>query len=61
MYFLMNSLVGWLVFGAIVLVCAVGFWALFRSLKKWKSPPPTTPEAKQAEARLWSTKVMDQR
>lgn len=39
----------------------VGLLLLFRSLRRWKTPPATTPEAKQAEARLWATKGMDQR
>jgi cytoskeletal protein RodZ len=60
MYGFLNRPMSWIVFGAIVLAAAVGLWLLFRSFKKWKTPPPTAPEAKQAEARLWSTKVMDQ-
>jgi len=57
----MGSVVsGWGILGVVVLVVALGSWLLFRSLRKWRLPPPTTPEAQQAEARLWSTMVSDQ-
>ena len=54
-------MVGWIVFGVAVIGVVIGFVWLFRSFRRWTQPQPTTAEAKAAEARLWSTKVMDQR
>jgi hypothetical protein len=50
----------WWLFVFLIGAVPFGLFFLFRSFGRWKSPPPTTPEAKQAEARLWSTRVMDQ-
>jgi hypothetical protein len=41
-------------------VIVVGLFFLFRSLRRWRTPPATSPDAKQGEARLWSTMNMDQ-
>ena len=53
-------MIDWLLVGFGVVVMIVGLLWLFRSLRRWKAPPATTPEAKQGEARLWSTMNMDQ-
>jgi hypothetical protein len=52
---------GWWVLGGILAAIAVGSILYFRSLRRWKSIKPTSAEAKQGEARLWSTRSMDQR
>jgi hypothetical protein len=53
---------GFIVFGVIVAGLVFGYWRLSVSLRKWKQPPPgRDPEARQAEARLWSTRMPDQR
>ena len=52
---------GWWVLGGIVLAAVIGGLLYLRSIRRWKDTEPTTPEAKQAEARLWATKTMDQR
>jgi hypothetical protein len=44
----------WLWWAAVLVVLTVGFVALFRSIRRWKSPPPRTPEQIQAEMRLSS-------
>jgi hypothetical protein len=36
-------------------------WSSHRSLRRWRQATSTSEEAKQAEARLWSTRSMDQR
>ena len=47
----------WLVFGIVMAIVIVGFLLLFRSFRRWKTPPAgTTPEARQAESKLWSTR-----
>ena len=51
----------WLVLAGIVLAAVIGFLVYFRSIRRWKDTEPTSPEAKQAQARLWSTRNMDQR
>ena len=51
----------WFVIGGIVLALVVGLVVYFRSLRRWRQSPPTSAEAKQAEARLWSARSMDQR
>ena len=49
--FLVADWVWWLVvLGALV----VGLVVLFRSLRRWKSPPPRTLEQIQAEMQLYS-------
>jgi hypothetical protein len=53
--------VWWLVIGGIVLAVVVGLVVYFRSLRRWRQAASTSEEAKQAEARLWSTRSMDQR
>jgi hypothetical protein len=52
---------GWWILGGIVVAAVIGWLVYLRSLRRWRSTKPTTPEAKQAEARLWATKTMDQR
>ncbi len=53
--------VGWIVVTAIVGGIAVGAAPYFKSLRRWRQSEPSSDEAKQAEARLWSTRSMDQR
>jgi hypothetical protein len=52
---------GWWILGGIVAAAVIGWLVYLRSLRRWRDTEPTTPEAKQAEARLWATKTMDQR
>ena len=40
---------------------AVGVWVLFRSIRRWQLPAPSSEVAKQAEARLWSTRNLGER
>jgi hypothetical protein len=49
------------VIGGVVLALVVGLVVYFRSLRRWQQSSPTSAEAKQADARLWSTRSMDQR
>ena len=49
-----TSWIGWVVLGVVIVVIAVVCWLTLRSATRWKSPPPKTPEAMDAEARLWS-------
>jgi hypothetical protein len=51
---------GWWLFAVLLGGFAVAVWRLFRSLRTWQSPPPSTPDAKEAEARLWSTRIGEQ-
>lgn len=51
----------WFVIGGIVLAVVVGLVVYFRSFRVWRQAASTSEEAKQAEARLWSTRSMDQR
>jgi hypothetical protein len=51
----------WLWFGGVVAVLVAVFGAVFRSLNRWPQSPPRDEVTKQAEARLWSTRSMDQR
>ena len=54
-------MLSWLPFvGIVVGLGAVTVW-LLRSAKRWQHPPNRDPEAMQAEARLWSTRIGDQR
>jgi hypothetical protein len=51
------GMVSWLVFGIVMLFVLGGVALLFRSLRRWKTPPAgTTPEAQIAESELWSTR-----
>lgn len=45
----------------IVVVAVIGSLLYLRSIRRWKDTEPTSAEAKQAEARLWATKNIDQR
>lgn len=51
----------WWILGGTVAAAVIGWLVYLRSLRRWRDTEPTTPEAKQAEARLWATKTMDQR
>jgi hypothetical protein len=51
---------GWWVLGGIVLA-GIGWLLYLRSIRRWKDTEPTSADAKQAQARLWSAKNMDQR
>ena len=47
----------WLSFGILIVVVGVIAWLILRSAKRWQTPPAgSDPEAKQAEARLWTKK-----
>ena len=49
---MVTYIVGGMFAGAV----GVGLWLLFRSFRRWQQPPPgRDPEARLAEARLWST------
>jgi hypothetical protein len=50
---------GWLSVVLVAVGALVAIVALVVSLRHWTTPPPTTPEGRQAEARLWSTRVGD--
>jgi pyridoxal 5'-phosphate synthase pdxS subunit len=52
-------LLSWSPLGLAVGAMGVGLLPLFRSFRRWKTPPATAPEARQGEARLWSTMNMD--
>lgn len=54
-------LTSWWAFGVVIAVVAVITVLTLRSLGRWKQTPPRDPETQQAEARLWSTRSMDQR
>ena len=50
-------MVSWMVFGIVMLVVLGGVVLLFRSLRRWKTPPAgKSPEARIAESELWSTR-----
>ena len=51
----------WWVLGGIVLAAVIGELVNFRSIHRWKDTEPTSAEAQQTKARLWSAKNMDQR
>ena len=51
----------WWLFAAIVVAGVIGWLLYLRSIRRWKNTEPTSPEAKQAKARLWSTRNLDQR
>jgi hypothetical protein len=47
----------WLLFGVVMVIVIGAVVLLFRSLRRWKTPPAgTTPEAQVAESKLWSTR-----
>jgi hypothetical protein len=56
-----GTVLGWILFGAIVVGGAVGALLLARSIRRWKPTTGTSPDARAAEARLWQTRSMDQR
>jgi hypothetical protein len=58
---MLGWLTSWWTIGVLVAAAVVGVWLLFRSFRRWPQRPPSDPEARQAEARLWSTHNMDQR
>jgi hypothetical protein len=53
--------VGWWIFLGVVGASVIGLALYFRGLRRWRRTPPMSPEAKQAEARLWSTRLNEQR
>jgi hypothetical protein len=53
-------MIGWLVFAGVVIAFGAGLYVLFRSFRRWPQEPPRSPEAKAADARLWSTMNVDQ-
>jgi hypothetical protein len=53
--------VGWWIFLGIVGASVIGLVLYFRRLRPWRHTPPMSPGAKQAEARLWSTRLNEQR
>jgi hypothetical protein len=53
--------VEWWVLAGIVAAALIGWLLYLRSIRRWKDTEPTSAEAKQAEARLWATKNVDQR
>jgi hypothetical protein len=53
--------VGWWILLGIVGASVLGLLLYFRRLRRWRQPPPMSPEAKLAEARLWSTRLNEQR
>ncbi len=50
----LDGWVGWLAVSLVVVGIAVGLALYFRSLRRWKQPPPTTPDQIQAEMHLES-------
>ena len=44
-----------------VAAALIGWLLYLRSIRRWKDTEPTSADAKQAQARLWSAKNMDQR
>jgi hypothetical protein len=51
----------WWVLVGIIAALAIGWLLYLRSIRRWKDTGPTSAEAKQGQARLWSTRSMDQR
>lgn len=51
----------WWAFLGVVAIVTLIVVLTFRSLSRWKQTPPSDPETQEAEARLWSTRSMDQR
>ncbi|HEX5626753.1 MAG TPA: hypothetical protein VFY08_01910 [Actinomycetota bacterium] len=54
------TLESWVLVGSIAAL-AIGWLLYLRSIRRWKDTEPTSAETKQAQARLWSTRSMDQR
>jgi len=50
----------WVGFTVLVVLIALGWMLYWRRAKRWASPKPTSPEAQQAEALLWSKRQNDQ-
>ena len=50
----------WWTLWVLVAAAVVGLWRLFRSFRRWPQQPSRDPDARQAEARLWSTMNVDQ-
>ena len=51
----------WVAFGIGVVALLIGGIVLWRRWRRWNLIQGNSDEAKAAEARLWATKVMDQR
>jgi hypothetical protein len=54
------ALESWVLVG-IIAALAIGWLLYLRSIRRWKDTEPTSAEGQQAQARLWSTRSMDQR
>jgi hypothetical protein len=53
--------VDWVLFGLGVVAVVIVGMVLWRRWRRWNPVSGNSDESKAAEARLWSTKVMDQR
>jgi hypothetical protein len=51
----------WWVLGGIAVAVTIGWLVYLRGIRRWRDTEPTSAEGKQAQARLWSTRTMDQR
>jgi len=56
-----GSVFGWFVVAAFIALSIVGLLLLLRSINRWKLEEPRTPETRAAMARLWSTRLGEQR
>lgn len=54
-------LLSWGGFGALVVLVVIVAFVAVRRYRRWTPTRGSSPESKQAEARLWSTRGMDQR
>jgi uncharacterized iron-regulated membrane protein len=50
----------WVGFAVLVVLIALGWTLYWRRAKHWAPTKPSTPEAQQAEARLWSKRQNEQ-
>jgi hypothetical protein len=50
----------WLILVVLTMALGAGLFVLFRSFRRWPQEPPRTPEARAADARLWSKMNIDQ-
>jgi hypothetical protein len=50
----------WVGFAVVVGLMALGWVLYWRRAKRWASTKPTSPEAQQAEALLWSQRQNEQ-
>jgi hypothetical protein len=52
-----GAMAAWILVAVLIAACAVGFWFLFRSFRRWKQPPPSD---WAAASELWSVRNMNQ-